>query len=627
MNPFFDSDDNTVPQYAAESSAEYDLEEGMDPLDAFMNQLDVTESTAPRKFSASADIEDDEESPEEMMDRIIRARNPKQGHDNANLDVDDENHAKRALETIPEVDHSQIKYTEFKKDFYQEHPAISAMSSTEVSELRRTMGVSVSGAQIPKCVCSFAHLTLPESILSVLRHLEFTSPTPIQSQAIPCALSGRNVLGLAMTGSGKTMSYVIPAIVHILGNEPTGLPRVAVVCPTRELAIQIEQEIYRFVKRGGDQFTSLALTGGLSKYEQFKQLAKGCDIVVGNPGRMIDLLQMKKGLDLSGVTMCVLDEADRMFKMGFENQLRAIVQRIRPHDRQLLMFSATMPPRIEKLAREIMDDPIRVVVGAIGQASSVIDQNVFVAHSDEEKQVWLKATLPTIASEGGRIMIFVNSRSSGDELVRRIKGIVPIPVAAIHGDLDQADRMRIMSEFRSGKCPLLVATDVAARGLDVQGISCVIEYDAARDFDTHTHRIGRTGRAGVSGTSWTLLGEHESKLAAHIVESIEAVGLKNVQPTLMALALKHAPFRAARVMGEPHEGSAKRDDDEVAKWEPLAKHFRKGATENLNHDEPVGERAVEDTSEAFAPGVHSAYGKLSKVDYPIIPYPDRNSDS
>jgi ATP-dependent RNA helicase DDX42 len=381
-----------------------------------------------------------------------------------------------------------------------------------------------------------------------------------------------------MTGSGKTFAYVIPAIVHVMNNAASSLPRVAVVCPTRELAIQIEQEIYRFAKKSRDKFTSLALTGGLSKFEQFKQLSKGCDVVVGNPGRMIDLIQMKRGLDLSGVSMCVLDEADRMFKMGFENQIRTIVQRIRP-DRQTLMFSATMPPRIEKLAREILTDPIRVVVGAVGQAASVIDQNVFICHSDEEKYVWIAATVPALLAEGGRTLIFVNSKTTGEELVRRMKAMTPVAIGAIHGDLDQSERMRLMTEFRTGRSPILVATDVAARGIDVQGVTCVIEFDAARDFDTHTHRIGRTGRAGVPGTSWTLVSDTDSKIAAHIVESIEALGMKSVPSDLLALAMKHVPFKAARTMVPE---SKKEIPDDPSNWEPLTTHFKQGRSESLS---------------------------------------------
>ena len=578
MNPFDDEEEVTVRQISIQES-EFDIEDGdIDPLDAFMNKLEETVESSPKRVRilADSDIEEDDESPVEMMERVIRGR--KHVLTEETFSDDESNHAKRSIESLPLLDHSGIKYEPFKKDLYQEHASIVLLSHGEVAELRKSLGVSVTGSQIPKCVCSFAHLNLPESIMSVIRYLEFSVPTAIQSQAIPCALSGRDVIGIAMTGSGKTLAYVIPAIVHVMNNSATGLPRVAVVCPTRELAIQIEQEIYRFAKKSRDKFTSVALTGGLSKYEQFKQLVKGCDVIVGNPGRMIDLIQMKKGLDLSGISMCVLDEADRMFKMGFEDQIRAIVQRIRP-DRQMLMFSATMPPRIEKLAREILNDPIRVVVGSIGQAASVIDQNVFICHSDDEKFVWMAGTIPALLAQGGQTLIFVNSKTKGEDVLRRIRALTSAGSGIIHGDLDQTERMRLMNEFRTGGCPLLVATDVAARGIDVHGVSCVIEFEAAKDFDTHTHRIGRTGRAGVPGTSWTLICDTDSKLAAHIVESMEVLGLKKVQADLLALAMKHGPFRAARVL-DHHEKKELIEDR--SQWEPLAEHFKKGQSESLS---------------------------------------------
>ena len=582
MNPFDDSEDEHVRQVPVNDGNDGSDDGDVDPLDAFMSNLEGKEECSPKRMRIRSDTgfenDDDDETPVEMMERVIRSR------DGAVKDFsgseDESNHAKRSIDSLPAVDHSAVDYPAFRKDFYQEHASIVLLSHGEVSELRKALGVTVSGSQIPKCVCSFGHLNLPDPILSVIRYLEFSTPTAIQSQAIPCALSGRDLIGIAMTGSGKTLAYVIPAIVHVMNNVATGAPRVAIVCPTRELAIQIEQEIYRFAKKGKDKFSSIALTGGLSKYEQFKQLVKGCDVVVGNPGRMIDLIQMKRGLDLGGVSMCVLDEADRMFKMGFESQVRAIVQRMRP-DRQMPMFSATMPPRIEKLAREVLNDPIRVVVGAIGQAANVIDQNVFICHSEEEKFVWMSATIPALLAGGDRTLIFVNSKTTGEELLRRINSFTPAGVGSIHGDLDQTERMRLMNEFRSGKCPLLIATDVAARGIDVHGIACVIEFDAARDFDTHTHRIGRTGRAGVPGISWTLVSDTDSKIAAHIVESIEALGMKNVPPDLLALAMKHAPFRASRTIESPPHKQRPPSED-PASWESLASHFKQGASESLS---------------------------------------------
>jgi ATP-dependent RNA helicase DDX42 len=570
---------------------EIDGSDGIDPLEAFMDNIDA-EETAPHHGLGMnsldiADGDDDEETPAEMMNRISRTSPGivmKSSVQNSDDDEKGVSHPKRSIEGLAPVDHSLITYAPFNKDFYKEHGSITTLSTEAVSELRKSMGISVTGSQIARCVCSFAHLNLPESLMSVIRYHEFTAPTPIQSQVIPCALSGRDVLGIAMTGSGKTLSYVIPAVVHVLGNEQTKSPRIAVVCPTRELAIQIEEEFYRFVKKSKDQFRSVALTGGLSKYEQFQALLKGCDVVVGNPGRIIDLLQMKNGLDLSGVTFCVVDEMDRLFSMGFESQLRTIVQRIRP-DAQRVMLSATMPPKVERMAREIMNDPIRVVVGSIGQASTVIDQNVFIAHSDDEKYVWLAGFLPPLLSKGGKTLIFVNTKTAADEVMRRARQILPagrIAITCLHGDLDQSERMKVMNDFKSGKAPILVATDVAARGLDVPGVTCVIEFDAAKNFDTHIHRIGRTGRAGLRGASWTILSPDQSRLACQIVESIEALGQQTVPEGLMSLAMQHAPFRKSREAEKSHKTEEDADGKEIASWEPIEQHFKKGRSESLD---------------------------------------------
>jgi ATP-dependent RNA helicase DDX42 len=595
MNQFNHDSGEKVQQFAITES-EYQLEGDReeDPLDVFMDNLDMEKEVSGHSAQiGSLFTSDDEETPVELMDRVLNQTT----HAKEDNPFDEDSHGpKRNIDSISNIDHSKVTYAPFKHDFYKEHPSISGLSSGEIADLRRELGISVTGSNIPRCVCSFAQLSLPDSVLSVLRFLEYTTPTPIQSQSIPCLLAGRDAIGIAMTGSGKTMAYLIPAIVHALGNErQTPNPRVLIVCPTRELAIQIEQEAYRFARKGNHVLNSIALTGGLSKHEQFKELHKGADIVVGNPGRILDLVQMKKGLNISHVTFCVLDEADRMFKMGFESQVRTIIQRIRP-DRQIALFSATMPPRIERMCRDILRDPIRIVVGAVGQASSLIDRNVFIVHSDDEKLVWLKSTLPSLlAVADSRIMIFVNSRSRIDELLVQIRQITPINASGLSSELDQQDRMRIMSEFKSGACPILIATDVASRGIDVPRVTCVIEFDAARDFDTHTHRIGRTGRAGFTGTSWTLIGKDEAKLAAFIVESMEAIGagvVGHLNPALMELAMTHAPFRAARILAEEETRKLKTSHKE-SHWEGMSEHFVKKARLNeegeVEEDEGRGE--------------------------------------
>ena len=578
MNPFDIDDDDKVEQFTVDlDPVHQSADTECDPLDAFMDDLDKKEHDQPLKkhYFHETEIEE-EETPEEMMDRIVSSRS------HADPLADSSELPKRSIENLELFDHSTVTYLPFQRDLYREHESISVLSESAIASLRTDLGVSVTGSSIPKCVCSFGHFNLPSTVIQVIQLMNYSIPTPIQSQTIPCALSGRDVLAIAPTGSGKTMAYLLPAIVHVLENPEAS---VLILCPTRELAIQIEQEIYKFSRKCG--FTSLALTGGLSKYEQFKTLKDdSLRFIVGNPGRVLDLVQMKNGLSFFHTTFCVLDEADRMFHMGFENQVRQIIQRVRP-DRQMLMFSATMPPRIEKMAREVLVNPVRIIIGSLGQAAFEIKQNVFIAHSGDERLVWLLHFLKPVDANVNpmsiekakihvgekfeRIMIFVNSKQSADLLAESLRKNRH-SANVIHGDIDQSGRMRIMNEFKSGATPILVATDVAARGLDVANVSCVIEFEAARDVDTHTHRIGRTGRAGQEGTSWTLLMRNENKLAAHIAESIENTG-RHVPDDLMELAKTFPPFAQDR--SEPKRQKLNEEES----WEPLDKHFIKGKTE------------------------------------------------
>ena len=598
MNPFASDDDDKLVQILTKDNVAVSVDE--DPLDSFMDQLDVEERNSSNELSKFQHVEvdeDEEETPEEMMDRILHEKSVGGSFDVAGYDEG----PKRTIDNVLKIDHSKIDYPEFSKNLYNEHSSISELSSDKVAAMRMDMGISVTGSDIPKCVCSFGYLNLPDSVISVVRTMGYSVPTPVQCQTIPCALSGRDVLGIAPTGSGKTMSFLLPAMVHIMSG---GSSRVLIVCPTRELAIQIEQEVYKFSKKC--QFTSIALVGGLSKFEQFKEFKKStCDVIVGNPGRILDILQMKKGIDLSTVTFCVLDEADRMFNMGFENQIRQIIQQIRP-DRQMLMFSATMPPRIEKLAREILNNPVRIVVGSLGQAANEIDQQVFIAHSLEEKLLWLEVRL----AAGGRTLIFVNSKNSAVNLAQLLGS--KFGVGIIHGNVEQSDRMTVMRDFSNGKLNILVATDVAARGLDIASVSCVIEFEPAKDFDTHIHRIGRTGRAGNAGISYTLLSPDDSKLAAHIVESFEILH-RTIPHDLLNLALSYYPFKLSRQTTNPKKI---RTTDEEKTWEPLDSHFVHPPNAVQQDILPQDQTRIEETDNTavyYAPGVHSNFGKLSKI--------------
>ncbi|KAH7331342.1 hypothetical protein KP509_20G028100 [Ceratopteris richardii] len=371
----------------------------------------------------------------------------------------------------------------------------------------------------------------------------YEKPTPIQCQALPTALSGRDIIGIAKTGSGKTAAFVFPMIVHILDQEELdkGEGPIGVVCaPTRELAQQIYLETKKFAKPYGIRVSGVF--GGMSKFEQFKELKAGCEVVIATPGRLIDMIKMK-ALKMCKTTYLVLDEADSMFDLGFEPQVRSIVGQIRP-DRQTLLFSATMKKKVEKLAREILSDPVRITVGEVGGANEDITQIVTVMSSDEEKLPWLFDKLPALIDEGD-VLIFASTKVRVEEIEARLHE-QGFKVAALHGDKDQASRMDVLQKFKAGIHHVLVATDVAARGLDIKSIKSVINVDSAKDMDSHVHRIGRTGRAGdKEGVAFTLVTNKEARFAGELVTSLIAAG-QNVPHELFDLAMKDGRFRARR---------------------------------------------------------------------------------
>lgn len=465
----------------------------------------------------------------------------------------------KAIEPMPAIDHSSIRYNPVRNDFYTQHEEIAQLDDEQVVELRRELGISATGSNAARPIASFGHLapSLGRELMESIRRHGYSQPTPIQAQAIPVALSGRDMIGIAETGSGKTAAYLLPMLVHCIdqqalqkGEGPIGV----VLCPTRELAVQIEQEAVKFNRQLG--MRSVVLAGGLSKLEQFKEMKRGCEIAICNPGRLIDVVAMK-GCTMKRVTFVVLDEADRMFHMGFEYQVRSIMQNVRP-SRQVLLFSATFPPKIEKLARDIIHSPIRVTIGKVGQAATNVNQFVEVLKNDEEKWTWLSKRVMNMLAKG-QVLVFVKSIASAEELAQNFMDFLELKSEFLHGDLDQASRLQILKAFKKRAFELLIATDVAARGLDIPSIKTVVSYDVARDLETHTHRIGRTGRAGATGDAHTLLTrdtDDGKKMAALLADSLEAKG-QEPSGDHMELALKYAPYRSAKLAGKKFENKRK----------------------------------------------------------------------
>ncbi|XP_071446281.1 ATP-dependent RNA helicase DDX42 [Hetaerina americana] len=538
---------------------ESDSEE--DPLDAYMagieNQVKKQSTSNSEKEEKDKDklrkgIRDDieEEDDEESYYRYME-ENPNAGvvddESDQEIEYDEDGNPiapkkSKDIDPLPPIDHSTIDYTDFEKNFYNVHEEIKNLTPQVVNELRAKLGIKVTGPSPPYPVTSFAHFGLDEGLMKAIRKSEYTQPTPIQAQAVPAALGGRDLIGIAKTGSGKTAAFIWPMLVHIMDQkelEPGDGPIGLILAPTRELSQQIYQEAKKFGKVYNIQV--VCCYGGGSKWEQSKALEGGAEIVVATPGRMIDLVKMK-ATNLNRVTFLVLDEADRMFDMGFEPQVRSICNHVRP-DRQTLLFSATFKKRVEKLARDVLTDPIRIVQGDVGEANQDVTQVVKVLNLGGAKWNWLLSHIVEFLSQGS-VLIFVTKKANADELANNLK-LKEHEVVLLHGDMDQTERNKVITQFKKNEVQILVATDVAARGLDIPHIRTVVNYDVARDIDTHTHRIGRTGRAGEKGTAYTLVTEKDKEFAGHLVRNLEGVN-QEVPKELMDLAMQSSWFRKSR---------------------------------------------------------------------------------
>eukprot|EP01118_Nematostelium_gracile_P014071 TRINITY_DN5414_c0_g1_i1.p1 TRINITY_DN5414_c0_g1~~TRINITY_DN5414_c0_g1_i1.p1 ORF type:complete len:610 (-),score=193.78 TRINITY_DN5414_c0_g1_i1:24-1853(-) len=390
--------------------------------------------------------------------------------------------------------------TPFKKDFYKEHSAMKNFTQTEVDQFRQENEMTVNGSNC-KPIRTFAESGFPEDMLVCCK--SFAKPTPIQSQCWPIILSGNDIVGIAETGSGKTIAFTLPALLHIKDQKPIGKrqgPIVLVLSPTRELAMQIA-EVCTAAGQNSN-IRTVCLYGGVEKGPQKKALENGCHIIVATPGRLLDFVN--SGIvQLERVTYLVMDEADRMLDLGFEKDIKGIVANIRS-DRQTLMFSATWPTTIQNMASEYLTNPVQVTIGSadlsanhkVTQIVEVIDQFARDNRLDQLLKQYHK-------SRTNRILIFVLYKKEATRVERMLqqKGW---HAQALHGDVSQSERTRAMSQFKDGSVPLLVATDVAARGLDIPNVEYVINYSFPLTIEDYIHRIGRTGRGGKTGISHTM---------------------------------------------------------------------------------------------------------------------------
>jgi ATP-dependent RNA helicase RhlE len=369
---------------------------------------------------------------------------------------------------------------------------------------------------------TFESLGLIDPILRALKDEGYTTPTPIQAQAIPSLLQGRDLLGCAQTGTGKTAAFAIP-ILQDLYNKKKQDPakfsdrgqtdiKALILTPTRELAIQIEESFRAYGRYLG--LRHLVIFGGVSQHAQTAALQKGVDILVATPGRLLDLMD-QRFIHLHHISLFVLDEADRMLDMGFVHDVKKVIARL-PKHRQSLFFSATMPTEIVSLANSILHEPIKVEVTPVSSTADTVDQSVYVVDKGDKKSL-LNHLLKDKAIK--RALVFTRTKHGADKVVKDLDKI-GVKAAAIHGNKSQNARQKALGDFKTSQIRILVATDIAARGIDVDDLTHVINYEIPNVPETYVHRIGRTGRAGASGKAISFCDEEEKEFLRDIQKLI-----------------------------------------------------------------------------------------------------------
>lgn len=404
---------------------------------------------------------------------------------------------------------------------------------------------------MPDPIKSFEDVDLGPALMENVRRCKYTKPTPVQRYSIPIGVAGRDMMACAQTGSGKTAAFCFPIIGSLLkkGFQPgprgrKAFPAALVLSPTRELSSQIYDEARKFCYQTG--IRPVVVYGGAPQQQQLRELERGCDFLVATPGRLIDIMDRAR-VSLERVQFLALDEADRMLDMGFEPQIRRIVEgenMPRVGERQTLLFSATFPKEIQRLAADFLHDYIFLAVGRVGSSTDLIVQVVEYVPAADKRQMLLDL-LQSV--EKGLTLVFVETKKGADALEDFLMRN-GLPATSIHGDRTQAEREAALRSFKTGRTPFLVATDVAARGLDIPHVTHVINYDLPTDIDDYVHRIGRTGRAGKKGLATAFFSEKDTGLAAKLQEILSETN-QEVPGWLQTMATRAAPYGSRQRRG------------------------------------------------------------------------------
>ena len=377
----------------------------------------------------------------------------------------------------------------------------------------------------------FKDLKLIAPLLKALQQQQYTQPTPIQQQAIPIALTNKDLLACAQTGTGKTAAFALPILQSLYNDKLTGNTlkhiKALILTPTRELAIQIEESFKDYGAYTG--LNSLAVYGGVSQYHQVKKLQQGVDILIATPGRLLDL-SVQRLISLQHIKMLVLDEADRMLDMGFINDVRKILARL-PQQKQTLFFSATMPPDIIHLSQSILNNPVRIEVSPIATTAETVEQAVYFVEKSDKRSLLIHLLKN---NDIDTALVFTETKFGADKLCYALLK-ANIKAQAIHGNKTQAERQKALNNFKNKNISVLIATDIAARGIDIESLSHVINFELPNIPETYVHRIGRTGRAGANGKAISFCGMEEKMLLRDIHKLIA----KSIP------VMKDHPFRMA----------------------------------------------------------------------------------
>nr|XP_038033105.1 probable ATP-dependent RNA helicase DDX43 isoform X2 [Anas platyrhynchos] len=474
--------------------------------------------------------------------------------------VQPENSPKKAVINWASIRENRAKHEALKwaglppieKNFYKESSRTASMSREEAELWRKENNNIIcddlkEGEKrcVPNPVCKFEDVfeNYPD-IMANIRKIGFQKPTPIQSQAWPIILQGIDLIGIAQTGTGKTLAYLMPGFIHLdsqpISKDQRGGPGMLVLAPTRELALQVEAECLKYTYKG---IKSICIYGGGDRKGQINTVTKGVDIVIATPGRLNDL-QMNNVINLRSITYLVLDEADKMLDMGFEPQIMKILIDVRP-DRQTIMTSATWPDGVRRLARSYLKNPMIVYVGTLDLAAvNTVEQRVVVT-TEEEKKAFMKSFIDSMKPKD-KVIIFVGKKVTADDLASDFS-LQGVPVQSLHGNREQCDREQALDDFKKGKVRILVATDVASRGLDVHDITHVFNFDFPRNIEEYVHRVGRTGRAGRTGEAITLVTRKDWKVASELIDILERA--KQVVPDeLISMAERYKKFQMEKDM-------------------------------------------------------------------------------